>query len=114
MPYMMLRGAKAFIEFCKAVFNAEEILEMQHLREDDSILHAEVNIGGSTIMFSEASTQWPEQAANLFVYVESADQTCQKALELGSTLVMELSDQNYGRSCGVKDPFGNVWWITSL
>jgi PhnB protein len=28
--------------------------------------------------------------------------------------VLPLSDQNYGRSGGVKDPAGNIWWITSV
>jgi len=27
---------------------------------------------------------------------------------------MQLSDQSYGRTCGVKDPCGNSWWITSV
>ncbi|WP_431200968.1 hypothetical protein ACQ86K_30970 [Mucilaginibacter sp. P19] len=26
---------------------------------------------------------------------------------------MPPADQPYGRSAGVKDPFGNTWWITN-
>ena len=37
-----------------------------------------------------------------------------KAIAEGATVLMELSDQNYGRTCGVTDPFGNIWWITSV
>ena len=40
--------------------------------------------------------------------------TYHKALEMGASYIMEPADMEYGRSCGVKDPFGNVWWITSL
>jgi PhnB protein len=113
MPYLMLNGALRFIDFVKAVFNAE--LMTHRLREDGAtVMHAEVTIGGSTIMFSEATEQWPGQTANLFVYVNNADETYKKAIASGAVTTMELSDQDYGRTCGVTDPFGNVWWITSV
>ena len=38
----------------------------------------------------------------------------EKALQAGATSVMPPADQDYGRSCGVKDPCGNTWWITSV
>ena len=50
----------------------------------------------------------------MFVYVEDADETYKKAVENGAETVMPPDDQPYGRSCGVTDPFGNVWWITSI
>jgi len=60
------------------------------------------------------SGEWEPLTASLFIYVNNADFSYAKALELGCTSVMELSDQPYGRTCGVKDVFGNVWWITSI
>jgi uncharacterized glyoxalase superfamily protein PhnB len=50
----------------------------------------------------------------MFVYVADADVTFDKAIKAGSTTVMEIADLEYGRSGGVTDPFGNVWWITSV
>jgi uncharacterized glyoxalase superfamily protein PhnB len=115
MPYLMLNGAMKFIDFTKKVFDAELTASMHRLRDDGlTVNHSEIVIGGSTIMFSDATAQWPVQNANLFVYVKSADETFKKAVESGATTVMPLSDQDYGRTCGVTDPFGNVWWITSL
>ena len=35
-------------------------------------------------------------------------------MEVGATTLMEVADQSYGRSGGVQDPYGNVWWITSM
>ena len=35
-------------------------------------------------------------------------------IDAGATTVMGLSDQDYGRTCGLTDPLGNVWWITSV
>ena len=114
MPYLMLKRASNFIQFTETVFGAVLNKSMHRVHDNGNVMHAEVTIGGSTIMFSDASEQWPEQTANLFIYVENADITYKKALETGATTIMELTDQDYGRTCGVSDPFGNVWWITSI
>ncbi|WP_343694605.1 VOC family protein [Flavobacterium sp.] len=113
MPYLILKGAAQFIEFTKNVFGASET-HTKALREDGSIMHAEITLNGSTIMFTEETSDWPKQTANLFVYVQNADKTYLKALDNGAVSLMGMSDQDYGRTCGVTDPFGNVWWITSV
>ena len=113
MPYLILDVALKFIDFTKNVFNAT-ILHAPQLREDGTALHAEINIHGSTIMFADTTSDWKPQTANLFVYVPNADESFKKAVEEGATELMGLSDQEYGRTCGVTDPFGNVWWITSV
>ena len=113
MPYLILSGAEKFIEFTRKVFNANETFK--RLREDGkTIMHSEIQIGGSTIMFADTTEQIKEQTAGLFIYVENADETYKKAIGEGANTVMELSDQEYGRTCGVKDPFGNTWWITTF
>jgi len=114
MPYLMLKDASKFIPFTETVFGAQVNPGTLRTRDDGKLMHAEVMIGGCTIMFSDSSEQWPEQTANLFIYVDNADQAFKKAIDAGSTVVMELSDQDYGRTCGVSDPFGNVWWITAV
>lgn len=113
MPYLILKGASKFIDFTTNVFNAE--VTYKTFREEDKSLlaHCELQIGGSTIMFSDTTDNFEPQTANLFVYVEDADKQFQSALDNGATIVMELSDQEYGRTCGVTDPLGNVWWMTS-
>jgi PhnB protein len=50
----------------------------------------------------------------MFVIVPDADRTYEKALANGATTIMPPADQEYGRSGGVTDPYGNVWWITSV
>lgn len=113
MPYLILKGASQFIDFTKIVFGASET-HSKALREDGSIMHAEITLNGSTIMVTDETKDWSVQNANLFVYVLNADKTYLKALENGAVSLMGLSDQDYGRTCGVTDPFGNVWWITSV
>src|SRR6188768_316241 len=109
MPYLMLNGALKFIDFVKIVFDGKLNNNMHKLREDGiSVMHSEISIGGSTLMITDATEQWPAQTANLFVYVNDADETYKRAIDKGATTVMELSNQDYGRTCGVTDPFGNV------
>ncbi|WPP51459.1 VOC family protein [Catalinimonas niigatensis] len=113
MPYLMIQDAAKFIDFTQKVFAAS--LSFKRMREDEkTIMHAEIMIGESTIMLAEISEAWSKATANLFVYVADADEAYRKALEAGATEVMELRDQDYGRSGGVADPFGNIWWITAV
>lgn len=115
IPYLMLDGAHSFIKFMKSVFGGEIREDVLKYREDNkTIMHAEIIVGDSTIMFCETTEQWRPQPANLFIYVNSADETYSNAIKSGASSIMELRNQDYGRTCGVKDPFGNVWWITSL
>jgi PhnB protein len=111
MPYLVIPNAIKFYDFVKKVFDGEETARF--LDDDQSLMHGEVNIGGSTIMFGNSSGQWPPQPAGLYVNVQNADETYQKALDNGATVVMEISNKDYGRTGGVKDPFGNTWWITT-
>ena len=111
MPYLIVQNAPDFIKFMQAVFNATE--KFRTMRDETRIAHAELQIGESTIMFADSTDDFRPQTAGMFVYVPNADETYKKALAEGATSIMEMSDQSYGRSGGVADPFGNVWWITS-
>ncbi|HTN08580.1 VOC family protein [Agriterribacter sp.] len=113
MPYLISKNPRDFIRFASTVFGA--VPGNEHLRDDGiTIMHAEVKIGECTIMFAQATEQWPSQTANLFIYVTNADASYATALENGASSLMEPADQSYGRACGVKDPSGNTWWITGV
>lgn len=114
MPYLMLKNASGFIGFCRKVFAAELHFVRYRDSSETVIMHAEVLINGGTVMFCEATEAWEPHTANMFVYVPDADEACLLAQEAGAQLVMEPEDKEYGRSGGVKDPFGNTWWITSV
>ena len=111
--YLIIKNAAGFIEFTKEVFNAE--LVNKHMREGESlIMHGEIKIGNSTIMFADSTEEYAPVNASFFIYVEDTDETYQKALNKGATSVTKIANQSYGRSGGVKDAFGNTWWITSM
>jgi uncharacterized glyoxalase superfamily protein PhnB len=111
MPYLILKNAAGFLDFTSRVFDATE--RMKHMRDETVIMHAEIAIGESVIMFADATDAYSPRPAGMFVYVANADTTYAKALACGAVAVTPMSDQPYGRSGGVTDPFGNTWWITS-
>ncbi len=112
MPYLVIKDATGFFNFMQKVFDAAE--KMKIMRDDTHVMHGELQIGESTIMFADSTEEFKTQTAGLFVYVQDADETYSKALEEGATSLTAMSNQDYGRSGGVTDPFGNVWWITSV
>jgi len=111
MPYLIVENAAAFFAFTQDVFGAEE--KYKAMRTETLVMHAEINVGQSVIMFADATAEHAKQNAGLFIYVDDCDQVYGKALAAGAVTVMEPAAQSYGRSAGIKDPFGNTWWLTS-
>ena len=85
-----------------------------------TIAHCEMMIGDSVVMFGEADPAHGMAAmpASLSFYVddgEAVDQTYERAMASGATLVTEPKNQFYGyRSATVKDPGGNKWTICAI
>lgn len=111
-PYLMVKGADKLIDFTKRAFGAREI--MRHPTPEGRVMHAEVQIGDSRIMVAEVCGEWSPMPAMMHVYVNDADATYRTAIAAGATSLQEPTDQFYGdRSGGVKDAFGNRWWIAT-
>ncbi len=116
IPALTIEGAVEAIEFYKRAFGAKERLRMPG--PNNSIAHAELQIGDSVVMlsdpFPQASTKSPTDLGgttiNLFCYVEDVDSVFQKAVDAGATVTMELDDQFWGDRMGsVLDPYGHAW-----
>jgi PhnB protein len=111
-PYLIVQGAETLIEFLTQAFAATEIRRTLH--PDGSIMNAEVKIGDSFIMLSEARPEFGAMPTMIHLYVENADELYHRALQAGATSMMEPRDEFYGdRAAGVKDPTGNHWWIAT-
>jgi uncharacterized glyoxalase superfamily protein PhnB len=112
-PYLIVNGAKDLLEFIKNVFGATQS-ELMQAPDGSKVMHAEVKIGDSTVMMSDAQGPWQPMPAAMYVYVPNVDDTYKKMLAAGGTSVMEPADQFYGdRHGGVKDRWGNFWWIAT-
>lgn len=119
-PYLMYRDAAGGIAFCSAAFGAVE--QMRDTTTDGRIAHAQLRIGDSLLMISQANPDYPDMVPiedrtgspmSLFLEVADANETIARALHEGATLVYPLRDQPYGRSGTVRDPFGYLWHVTS-
>jgi PhnB protein len=111
-PYLVVQGAATLIEFLKQAFEATEIRRALH--PEGSIMNAEVRIGDSVVMVSEARGELKPMPSSIYLYVENTDLTYKHALQAGGTSMMEPEDEFYGdRNAGVKDPTGNHWWIAT-
>jgi PhnB protein len=111
-PYLTVAGGDQLIDFMTRVFDAQVSERIN--RADGKILHADVRLGDATIMLADASDSWPPLPGALYVYVHDTDTTYQQALSAGAISIMQPADQFHGdRMAGVRDPFGNVWWIVT-
>ncbi|MDX1534387.1 MAG: VOC family protein [Thermoplasmata archaeon] len=111
-PYLVVSGAGELIEFLEHTFDGE--VKERITMDDGRVAHAEVRIGDSIVMMGEPTERTETQPAHMYVYVPDIDATFDRALKGGAATLMEPTDQYYGdRTAGVKDAFGNVWWLAT-
>jgi PhnB protein len=110
MPYLIVDGAAAFIKFMQTVFGATE--KLKEMRDERLIMHAEITIGESVIMLADATEAYKPMGGSFFIYVANCNAVYKKAMDAGATSLGEPAQQSYGLSAGIKDNFGNTWWIT--
>lgn len=109
-PYYLVDDSRKFLEFIQKAFGAE--VKCSTTLEDGQIAHAEVKIGNSMLMMSQARGPFPARQMTVYLYVEDCDALWRSAVAAGGKSIMEPADQFYGdRNAGVEDPFGNTWWI---
>ena len=110
-PILTVNGAARLIDFATRAFDAKQLHRMES--PDGSIMHAELKIGDSIVMVSDAKGgQCQPMPTSLYLYVKDADAVYRQALRAGGTSTMEPADQFWGDRMGaVKDPVGNHWMI---
>lgn len=112
-PYLIVEKASEVIKFLKEAFDAKEPFPAMQ-SPDGKIMHAELLIGNSHVMISEACPEKQKNPTMLYLYVEDVDKVYDKAIKAGGKSVKEPMNQFYGdRSGGVKDVSGNEWWIAT-
>jgi uncharacterized glyoxalase superfamily protein PhnB len=111
-PYLHLRGAEKMIPFLESAFGG---VVQGHVptSPEGHVLHATVQIGDNTLELDEAHGEFQPMPCHLHLHVNDADGMYARALRAGATSIDAPSDKPYGRSGGVKDPFGNSWYMTS-
>jgi PhnB protein len=110
--YLHPLRAEPVIAFMKRAFDAEEL--EKYATPDGVIHHARVRVGDSVIEMGEAHGPYQPMPAMFYMYVPDVDAWYRSAINAGATSMSLPADQPYGdRSAGVKDPFGNQWYIAT-
>ena len=109
-PYFFVTDAEAFVAFLVTGLGGTEIL--RHMR-DNQIANAQVRVGTSTVMVSEASEIYPAMSGAYYLYVENVEKAVSQAVAAGAELIMEIQEMPYqDRQGGVRDAHGNIWWLS--
>jgi PhnB protein len=112
--YLAVDDAARAIDFYKRAFDAQERGRMPG--PNDTIAHAEIQIGDSVVMLSDPfpqSTSRPPRelggiSGALFMYVEDVDAAVERAVDAGATVTMPVTDMFWGDRYGkLSDPFGH-------
>ncbi len=102
-PRVVVPDVAAQVEFLRRVFDATGEVEIDR--------PSEIDIGDSRVLVS-GSTERELFPAFLYVYVDDADRTYERALDAGATSLEEPRQTPYGdRRAMIRDPFGNVFQI---
>ena len=118
--YLVVPNSREAMEHYAAAFGAEVGCVMD--APGGGVLHAELRIGDSTVMLTDANPQWqkktPEEfggsPASLHVYVEDVDAAFGRAVEAGCQIAFPVSDMFWGDRYGqVIDKYGHTWGIAT-
>ncbi len=110
-PYFVVDGAKKLIDLLVRIFDAEELRKYD--MPDGTIMHAEIKIDDSVLMFGNSSDKFPPNKLLTHIYVPNVDNVFQKAIDLGCE-PLEKPKEREGdpdRRGSFKDFAGNVWSI---
>ena len=111
-PFLHLREAHKMVPFLEAAFGAEALGVAKS--PDGTVLHGTMRIGNATLEIDEAHGEFQPMPCHLHVYVPDTDMVYTQALRAGATSIESPQDKRYGdRSAGVKDAWGNSWFIAT-
>lgn len=108
-PYLHPTKAARLIDFIVNAFDAEETGRAE---ENGSILHTTIKIADGAIELTDATNEYPPMPGTFYLYVPDVDASYKKALDAGATSIYPPTNHDYGdRGAGVKDPFGDTWYL---
>jgi PhnB protein len=105
-PRIITDDVEGLVKFIQRVFGAEGDYHEER--------PSELRIGDSMLMVSGDGVR-EGFAAFLYVYVDDADATYQRAIDAGATELETPRDLPYGDRRGmVRDAWGNIWQIATF
>jgi len=112
-PYFMVKDSQRWAQLLQGVFNAQ-MLRHYH-RPDGSLMHGELRLDDSVIMYSEATDDYPANTFMLHVYVPDVMATWKLAMDNGCTPVQLPSQKpdDEDKRGMFADFAGNMWAIAT-
>lgn len=112
-PYLIVDEAEKLVTLLKSIFNAQQLRRFD--REDGTIAHVELQIDDSILMLSSSTKQFPANTTILHLYVPNVNETFQKAIAHGCTLVEEpkKQDNDPDQRGSFLDFAGNFWSVST-
>jgi uncharacterized glyoxalase superfamily protein PhnB len=112
-PWIVTPDTGKLLEFITTVFGGQELARVP--LEDGSIGHAEIRVGDTILLAFDQRPGWPDTRSLLRVFVNDADASISRAVEAGASVITEPRTHAFGQRGGrVRDPFGNIWWISAV
>ena len=115
--YLCAKGASDAIDFYERAFGAKERYRLPN--PDGTLGHAEIEIGDTVLYLSDEApalgvfspSTLKGNSTSFVIDVPDCDAAFQRAVDAGATVERPMTDQPYGRSGWVVDPFGHRWSI---
>jgi PhnB protein len=109
-PYV--HGHLALWNLVRDAFGAAEL---ERHRFSSTAFHIEARIGDSVIVLETGDPPSAgATAGSIYVYVPDVDAAYRRALAAGAVSIATPEDKPYAeRQAGVRDSFGNTWWIAT-
>ncbi|GAA3455067.1 VOC family protein [Dactylosporangium matsuzakiense] len=112
-PWIVTPDTGRLLDFVTAVFDGTALGRVP--LEDGTIGHAEIRVGDTVVLAFDSRPDWPAMPSLLRVFVADADATIERAVAAGARVVTAPATQAFGQRGGrVRDPFGNIWWISAV
>ncbi len=109
-PY--LHGRLDLVDFVRQAFGA---VVLEEVAVGEKSFHVEARIGDSIVVLETGDPAHPSGTpSSVYVYVEDVDAAYSRAVAFGAVPIAPPEDKPYQeRGAGVKDSFGNTWWIAT-
>ena len=112
-PWIVTPDTGQLLAFVTAVFHGVELAQVP--LEDGTIGHAEIRVGDTILLGFDRRPDWPAMPSLLRVFVADADATIERAAAAGARVITASATHAFGQRGGrVRDPFGNIWWISAV
>jgi len=119
IPYICTKGAEGAIEFYKKAFGAVEI--GKRYPWEGKVGHAEVRIEGALVMLADEFPDYHRSPTTLggtpfsiHIEVRDVDKIFNRAVDAGAKVLQQPKDEEYGRICKLRDPFGHEWMFNAV